>query len=60
MSLLLLLKNTIEKLKNENLTFALAGGVVTSLYRDQNRLTEDIDLLLFSDSPEQDAARILK
>ena len=59
-SLLLLLQKTVETLKSNGVSFALAGGIVASIYRDQARFTEDIDLLFVSDSAEKDATKILK
>lgn len=44
MTILDQLKKTIELLKSENCTFALAGGILVSAFRDDIRATNDIDL----------------
>ncbi len=50
MNLLKFLKDVVTVLKKKNLRFALAGGLVASLYRKEKRSTEDLDFLLFTPS----------
>lgn len=40
----------VKTLKKEQVRYALAGGLVASLYRQNERLTNDLDFLLFSES----------
>lgn len=40
----------VKTLKKEQVRYALAGGLVASLYRLDERLTKDLDFLLFSES----------
>ncbi len=49
-----------EMLKGRNCTYALAGGLLVSAYREDVRATNDIDLLLFTEEkPELVAQEIL-
>ncbi|MCC6954621.1 MAG: nucleotidyl transferase AbiEii/AbiGii toxin family protein [Deltaproteobacteria bacterium] len=50
MSLETLLGNVVALLEARKCTYALAGGLVSSLYRTQPRTTDDIDFLL--DAPD--------
>ena len=59
MNLAGLLKATTELLQKEKMRFALAGGLVASLYRTQMRLTQDLDFLIFSRSDHEAEARRL-
>lgn len=49
-------KQVTNLLKKEEVCFALAGGMVTSLYRKTERLTKDLDFLIFSKSHTQKKA----
>jgi hypothetical protein len=49
-------KEVIQRLKNKNLRFAIAGGLVASLYRNQERLTKDLDLLILAPTKTQEVA----
>lgn len=51
-----LFKAAVNELRKRNIKFALAGGLVASLYRDQPRTTNDIDFLILADSNSQQAA----
>lgn len=54
------LKSFLEKivgiLKREKVRYALAGGLVASIYRREERLTRDLDFLIFSKSHTQKKA----
>ena len=55
------LKDVVQHLEKENIQFALAGGLVASLYRAEKRLTNDLDFLLFSKAHTQaQAEKIIK
>lgn len=59
MTLVEKLKLTIEQLKKHEITFALAGGLVASLYRAEARATGDIDFAILT-SDEKIVEAILK
>lgn len=40
----------IRRLKKEKIRFAVAGGLIASVYRENERLTNDLDFLIFSKS----------
>lgn len=44
------LKQVVERLKVQEIRFALAGGVVASIYRAEKRLTMDLDFLILAKS----------
>ena len=48
-SLLETMRRVVELLRSEKCTYALAGGILVSGYREDVRATNDIDLLLQSD-----------
>lgn len=54
------LKTFLEKivgiLKKEKVRYALAGGLVASIYRLEERLTKDLDFLIFSQTHTQQKA----
>jgi hypothetical protein len=51
----------VERLRQEKVKFALAGGLASSIYRKTKRSTDDIDLLIFAEiDSEKLARRILK
>lgn len=53
-------EKVVKILKKEEVRYALAGGLVASLYRLDERLTKDLDFLLFSEShSQQKAAHII-
>lgn len=43
-------------LKKEKVRYAVAGGLAASLYRKEERLTRDLDFLIFSESHTQERA----
>ena len=49
-------KQVTDLLKKEKVRFALAGGMVTSLYRKTERLTKDLDFLIVSETHTQKKA----
>ena len=44
------LKTVVEILKKEKVTYSLAGGLVASLYREEERLTKDLDFLILAEN----------
>lgn len=55
------LEAVVAQLHANKVRYALAGGLVASLYRKSIRMTADVDFLLFSAShPETQARKILK
>ncbi len=52
------LRQVVHELEQERLEYALAGGLVASLYRKHPRATADIDLVIFTDVEAQ-ATRLL-
>ena len=55
------LKTLVSVLREDKIRFALAGGLVASLYRKQERMTKDLDLLFFAESRiEEKAGAVLK
>lgn len=57
MNLTELFQTTIQKLNSYPVKYALAGGMVASVYRDQPRTTADLDFLLYAES---DTARVAR
>jgi Nucleotidyl transferase AbiEii toxin, Type IV TA system len=56
-----LLEKVIKRLRQENCLFAVAGGFAAMLYRDEVRLTNDVDIILSSpDDTEELAKTIIK
>ena len=49
MSLKTVFKDIIQHFQHENIQFALAGGMIASLYRTEERLTQDLDFLIFAE-----------
>jgi hypothetical protein len=43
-------KSAVLRLRRDKVRFALAGGLIASIYRSEERLTSDLDFLLFSES----------
>ncbi|MBI2341009.1 MAG: nucleotidyl transferase AbiEii/AbiGii toxin family protein [Deltaproteobacteria bacterium] len=56
MNLQVLFKRVVDLLKKEKVRFALAGGLVASLYRKTQRLTNDLDFLILAGPRTQDKA----
>ena len=55
------LKTVVELLQINKIRYALAGGLVASLYRQSVRMTADLDLLFFSGPhSETQAKKVLK
>lgn len=55
------LKDVVLYLEKEGHAYALAGGLLASLYRDEKRFTQDLDFLFYSDSHSQkNAEKIIK
>lgn len=52
------LKSVVLELRKRKLRFAVAGGLVTSLYRQELRATADLDLILLADS--KTASQVIK
>ncbi len=52
-----LLQKVSKILNSMNLQFALAGGLVASLYRDEARTTEGLDFLLYSEVDSEEVAK---
>lgn len=46
----------VKILQREKVRYALAGGLVASLYRREERLTKDLDFLIFSESKSLEKA----
>ena len=54
-------QDVVDCLKKEKLRYALAGGLVASIYRTDERLTKDLDFLLLAEAKtEEKAAQIIK
>ncbi len=49
MTLKTFLKDIVTHLQYEQIQFALAGGMIASLYRQEPRLTQDLDFLIFAE-----------
>ncbi|PIR22717.1 MAG: hypothetical protein COV44_06070 [Deltaproteobacteria bacterium CG11_big_fil_rev_8_21_14_0_20_45_16] len=47
----------VERLREERLLFALAGGLASSTYRKNKRTTDDLDFLIYSETSSEGAAR---
>jgi hypothetical protein len=56
MSLELVFMAAIEKLRAQGVEFAVAGGLAASLYRDQARLTVDVDVGISAESAALETA----
>lgn len=54
------LKNVTVLLEKHSVSYALAGGVVASLYREEERLTRDLDFIFFSKHSESLCSEVLK
>lgn len=59
MDLMQALKKGVTHLKEAEVDFALAGGLVASLYRNEARATQDIDFVFLSKTAEKTAKQIL-
>lgn len=46
-------KLVVSLLHRENIDYAIAGGIVASLYRDQIRATQDIDIAIYSEQSSE-------
>jgi hypothetical protein len=57
MSLIDFFKEVIKALKGRRTSFALAGGLVASLYRKNERTTNDLDLLILAGEETQNVAK---
>lgn len=51
------LERVHQRLVEENLKFALAGGLACSVYRHKKRATDDLDFLIYSNSNTETAAK---
>lgn len=60
MDIVSLLKKVITYLKTSQVRFALAGGLVTSVYRKERRDTADLDFLILAEDPQKKAEEIIK
>ncbi|MBX7148202.1 nucleotidyl transferase AbiEii/AbiGii toxin family protein [bacterium] len=59
MNIIHFLKQMIEVLEQERLQYAVAGGLVASVYRKEERTTRDLDFLIISESSSQQKAEEL-
>ena len=59
-SLLSRFQQIVSELKKKDVAFAVAGGLAASLYRDQHRLTYDIDLAVAFSIPVVNLEEILE
>jgi hypothetical protein len=57
MKLKTFLKEVVLVLQKEKVSFALAGGMVASLYRQHERTTKDIDFLILSENKTIEKAK---
>lgn len=61
MELIQFFKQVIDRLEKSKVSYALAGGLVASIYRIEKRLTLDLDFLILSKSKTQEkATQIIK
>jgi len=61
MQLEALFKSAVSELSKLDLTFAVAGGLAAALYRDQPRLTMDVDISIFAKTHAlQHAQQVMK
>jgi len=51
------LQKISKLLDTKEITYALAGGLATSIYRNEKRTTEDLDFLLYSSSGSEKIAK---
>ena len=56
MNLISFFKEVVKALRANNADYALAGGVVASIYRDRERTTNDLDFLIFAGKKTQEVA----
>ncbi|MFH1727143.1 MAG: nucleotidyl transferase AbiEii/AbiGii toxin family protein [Pseudomonadota bacterium] len=56
MDLIKFFKLIIKQLDKANVKYALAGGLVASIYRTDERLTKDLDFLIYSEKNSSDIA----
>lgn len=57
MDLIERLQKISKLLDTKEITYALAGGLATSIYRNEKRTTEDLDFLLYSSSGSEKIAK---
>lgn len=50
------LKTVVSKLDKQGIRYALAGGLVASIYRKESRLTQDLDFLFYCEQKLEDKA----
>src|SRR5688572_30628589 len=55
-----LFRKAVQELRARNIKFALAGGLIASVYRSQARTTTDIDLLIAVESADTVAKEIIE
>lgn len=54
-------KKIVEVLERKKVRYALAGGLIASVYRREERLTKDLDFLIFAEpGTQQKAADIIR
>ena len=56
MDLIQFFKEVVKVLKTGNVDYALAGGMIASVYRENERTTNDLDFLIFSGEKTQEVA----
>lgn len=59
MNVVELLENVVKRLRKEDCLFAVAGGFAAMLYRDEVRLTNDVDIILFSSNDTEELAKTI-
>jgi hypothetical protein len=53
------LQKVVERLIEAKVRYALAGGLVASIYREKDRITKDLDFLILADIQTQDTAETI-
>lgn len=59
MNLISFFKKVVKALQTANAKYALAGGLVSSIYRKNERATNDLDFLIFSGEKTQEVAFLI-
>ncbi len=52
-------REVVEILQKEKIRFAVAGGITASLYRQDERLTKDIDFLIATDTENEEKSSLI-
>jgi predicted nucleotidyltransferase len=59
MQLIDFFKRVVQALEDKNLRFALAGGMIASIYRQNERTTNDLDFLILTEGETEDSAQTI-